>query len=363
MKNIINLLCLLAITVHSSAQSFILDGSVQGCEDKMVYLKDHQTMDVLDSTMCKNGKFRFSKYLEEPNLIRLTMEGKIAFSQFYIENMPMQYTLNSDTLWRYELSETPLNKIINESERSVINPLRMELIRYSNLMNELNPRTSDSTRYKELMLQSEALGKLADIYTNNLITDNPNNFISIAILENHYSTFGIQKTVDFIKKLPDTLRNTPTAIKLTEKLNKSLAIKSGISAPAFKLFDSEGKEWQLADEKNKYVFLNFWASWCGPCRAEHPDLIRIYEDYKDNILFVSVSIDEEKQDWMNAVKKDKMKWLQLLDDQNQSTKDKYGVFAVPSSFLIDKEGLIIDAAPPSPSDPKLRELFDELLKK
>ena len=91
--------------------------------------------------------------------------------------------------------------------------------------------------------------------------------------------------------------------------------------------------------------INFWASWCGPCRKEHPDLIRLSEKYQSKgVVFISISKDENSKNWKEAVKKDKLLWLQLLDEEGNkgvSTSNNYGVSGIPQTIVIDESGKVL----------------------
>jgi peroxiredoxin len=118
----------------------------------------------------------------------------------------------------------------------------------------------------------------------------------------------------------------------------------GTTAPDFTLTSLDGKSVSLKNLRGKYVLLDFWASWCPPCRAENPNVVNAYNQYKDkNFTILSVSLDSDKSKWQEAVAKDKLVWQHVSDLQGwQSTVAAlYGVQAIPSNFLIDPSGKII----------------------
>ena len=112
-------------------------------------------------------------------------------------------------------------------------------------------------------------------------------------------------------------------------------------APDFTLGDSSGRSVKLYTYVGQYILLDFWASWCQPCRVENPNLRNLYNDFKQkNFNIISVAVYDEDMAWRNAIRQDKMDWVNVLDTNN-SVKNKYGIMAIPASFLIDPSGRII----------------------
>jgi thiol-disulfide isomerase/thioredoxin len=117
----------------------------------------------------------------------------------------------------------------------------------------------------------------------------------------------------------------------------------GQQAPEISLPDKEGRLFHLSDEKGKVVLVDFWASWCEPCRRNNPHLVRLYKKYKTaGLEIIGISIDSKEIDWMEAVHHDKLGWIQVNDNKGWESSSTllYGVNAIPASYLIDKEGIV-----------------------
>ena len=125
-----------------------------------------------------------------------------------------------------------------------------------------------------------------------------------------------------------------------------VAFPEGTTVPDIVLKDTSGHELKLSDLRGKYVLIDFWASWCGPCRAENPNVAAEYQKYKDKGFTVySISLDNDRTKWINAIKKDKLAWpthvSELKGWQSEICKP-WKIGSIPSNFLIDKDGKVIE---------------------
>jgi thiol-disulfide isomerase/thioredoxin len=160
--------------------------------------------------------------------------------------------------------------------------------------------------------------------------------------------------------------NPENLAKITEHYNKLKAITPGSPSPTFNYENHKGGTTDLASLKGKNVYIDVWATWCGPCLREIPFLQEVEKDYHDkNIQFVSISIDEPKdyEKWKTMVSDKNLGGIQLIADTNWKSKfvEEYAIYGIPRFILIDSEGKIISADAPRPSDPMLRKTLDELL--
>jgi peroxiredoxin len=144
------------------------------------------------------------------------------------------------------------------------------------------------------------------------------------------------------KMLP--LKSWLVAATLFLSLAAQAQLKPGQKAPEISLPDATGKTVTLSSLAGKVVLIDFWASWCGPCRRANPKVVKLYNKYKDKGLVVlGVSLDEKKSDWLKAIATDKINYLQVLDAEGWQAKTPaaYGVEAIPATFLLNKKGMIV----------------------
>ncbi len=144
---------------------------------------------------------------------------------------------------------------------------------------------------------------------------------------------------------------------ITEKRDAWAAIEAGQPAPTWTLPDIEGNTFSLADFKGQYVYIDFWATWCGPCLAEIPHYKELVSEYADrNVKFISISVDRDKAAWEKMVTEEQFPWMQLHDGVNMN--DDYLVRFIPTFVFVDRDGVIVNPRAPRPSTDELRTLLD-----
>jgi len=186
------------------------------------------------------------------------------------------------------------------------------------------------------------------IHAQDHIVNNPSSVLSLYLIAQYWQEYGPEKAKSFLQSLSLPLQNHSIAKGLVAAWEKRQETESntaiGRLSMDFSQADTTNMAIRLASFRGKYVLLDFWASWCGPCRQESPVLVKAYKKYHSKgFEILSVSLDENKEKWKAAISKDKLAWTHVSDlkgGQNEAAT-LYGVESIPANFLIDPQGKII----------------------
>jgi thiol-disulfide isomerase/thioredoxin len=207
-------------------------------------------------------------------------------------------------------------------------------------------------------------------YVETVNNEYPNGAIKDNVLTNYLSGYGLRPD-EHLEDIYSTYISTNPTKENLEKVNKRYNvmknIKPGKISPKFSFENIDGTNTSLDDLGGNYLYIDVWATWCGPCIAEIPSLKQVEKDYQGQpVKFVSISIDNEKdkQKWKTIIAEKDLQGIQLFADNNWESKfvQDYGIQGIPRFILIDKEGHIVSADAPRPSNPELRIKLDTLLK-
>ena len=190
---------------------------------------------------------------------------------------------------------------------------------------------------------------ILDIEHKKIVTDyvraHPSSYISSFEIYRNFSYNPDANQLDSLyKELDASVQSTYFGRKINDILRKAKLTAVGQSAPDFTSADANGKSVSLASFKGKYVLIDFWASWCGPCRRENPAVVKAYHQFHDKGFdILGVSLDDTRADWLEAIKKDDLSWTQASDLKGwkNDAAIEYGIQGIPMNFLLNPEGKII----------------------
>lgn len=380
MKAILLSILSFAVALTVQAQNgFVITGNIKGNADGMkVYLRDNnwQNPNTVDSAIIKNGQFVLRGSVAVPALYSLIIdktpksapssEKNWLMSRFYIENSNISFSGNIDSLPTYFYNSRRAVKpaIITGSKTedesiaykksieglrkayAVLDEQYLQLYHMPALEGKFNTKVGMA-----LIKAQKIISKEMENFKWNYIAQHPSSVIAYDEAYNTLNGMFISLTVPQIDSLVGWIekgwKGTPQMQALKADAEKAKKTALGTHYQDFELQTPDGKKVMLSQyvPKGKYVMLEFWASWCGPCRGEIPHLREVNKHKADNFEIVSISLDEDDAAWKKAMKEEAMVWTQLVDPHGFESKiaQAYNILGIPFSLLLDKEGRIIAA--------------------
>lgn len=341
---------------------------------------------VIDSADVVNGVFSFKGTMLNPVNATLVVDykgvGIEKFAQQYADGRALSN--NADNLSFFidkgTLTITSKDSVkkaqIAGSQLNIDNVKLQEQLKSINLRGEklmaeikaATPEQQKSPAFQSSMqAKYKALQTLQSFTLKSFITDNPNSYLSLLALS---SVGGPSpdpgEILPLYNSLSQSVRETEAGRVLKSQLDMLKATAVGAVAPDFTQNDVNGTPVKLSSFRGKYVLLDFWASWCGPCRQENPNVVRNYNKYKaKNFTVLGVSLDkaESKSAWLAAIKSDGLDWTQVSDLKywNNAVAALYSITSIPQNYLIGPDGKIIAKNLRGEDlDAKLQELFGKI---
>lgn len=300
-------------SAETDPEKFILTGKTNKIPDgTVIYFADILTNQAFDSTTINNNYFKIERVLTvSPTHIFIRNSDYSVSKSIWIENNPMYF----------DASETDFSGAIVTGSRTQDD--------YDYLLKQLDTIDSDEEQEKAVMI---------------FISKNTASMVSASSLAGYAPSWGKVKVKELFEGFSKENKESVYGHQIIKFIESNKIHEIGDKYSDFEMKDEKGQVVKLSEKLGRVTLLEFWASWCGPCRQQNPGLVKTYQKYKDNGFEIfSVSLDFKKEDWLKAIEKDQLTWNHVSDlkGRNSTGAIIYGINAIPDNFLIDEKGNII----------------------
>jgi peroxiredoxin len=322
-----------------------LSGKIEGLsEGEVVFLEqriDKQYVAV-DSVTSPDGSFEFTGRVDMPDVYYVSVPGQRGKAMIFLENSQIELTARADSLWKPIVAGSTVQDEYNAFQASLMEIYAKENDLYASYLKAA--RAGEVETMKKLEREMDAVDEQAEQFQLAYLDEHPASYIAPYIVQNLHYQKEADELMALLEKLDPSLEGSTLVGSMKRRLEILKKVAVGMPAPVFTQQDPMGNPVSLSSFRGKYLLIDFWAAWCGPCRRENPNIVAVYQKYnRKDFEVLGVSLDRSRESWLKAVRDDGLTWTQVSDLKYWSNDAAalYGISSIPSNLLLNPEGVII----------------------
>jgi len=337
---------------------YVLTGHVPGAKDGAKAILEQQQGNFgislpVDTVEVKGGQFVFEGKSAEPALYLVAVEGIKGKTPIILEGGDISLDINKDDMSLNKMGGTDNNKALSDfiAGNRVIQQPVMAYQKAHDMEFQTARAKNDTATMGRLMRNFKMLAapirEKSEAFRADFVKKHPDALVSVMMLENMAAAPGadFKKIKASFNNLDAEVKNSREGKKLEKQLIEMSTVKAGHSAPDFSAPDVNGKTVTLRESLGKKAtVIDFWASWCPPCRAENPNMVALYRDFHDKgVNIIGISLDKNADDWKAAIAKDGLTWTEVsnLKYWDDPIAASYNVQEIPQTFVVNPYGIVV----------------------
>lgn len=330
---------------------FLIKGKIDGVVDgKKVYVEvpTETGSTFKDTGVVNKGNFELKGTIEGMELAFIRVEEQEFNLPIILENGEITAIINKDTIQKSSVTGTKNNDLFQKfNDDSKVISEKVAQFQKDNGPKMLNAqKNKDTVTINALRKEYESYQEEMNLHSKKFIKEHPEAYLSVLLLENFLMRNYLQTSeiTELYDKLADDVKKTKSGERIKTSLNAIKTIVIGKPAPDFSGPTPDGTTVSLKASLGKVTIIDFWASWCGPCRAENPNVVALYKEFHAKGLnIIGVSLDKDAAKWKEAIAKDGLIWTQIsnLKYWDEPIAKQYNVESIPATFILDAKGTIV----------------------
>lgn len=326
--------------------SYTINAEIVGPEDStLIYFMQgvDGKMEAIDSAYLSNSEVNFTGTLEQPDMIYLRIGESRKAVNVFAENSQIDVKVNIDSLENAVVTGSSVHDDLMEF-KSYLAPLDEKSAELNEQYREASA-SSNSERMQLIIAEYDELRLEQAEMIKKFVTSKSSSYIAPFIIKNYLSyDMTVEELDETLATLDTSIYNSKEYIDLNDRVTILKSVAIGMPAVDFALNDTTGNPIAISAFKGKFLLIDFWASWCGPCRRENPNVVKLYNDYSDKgFEIIGVSFDDSRDKWIKAIHDDELTWPHVSDLKGwgSAAGKLYAVSSIPATILLDRDGNIV----------------------